>query len=97
MICLLYFSEPEHPLDNLHDLVRVDGAAAVCVKGCEDPVELLLDRRHVLHVGGLEPLEEVEGAAVVLIKHPEQRVVEDIILTIMIISCLCLCPLTYFC
>ena len=73
-------SQPEHPFDNLHDLFRVYGSSAISIKGCEDPVEFLLDGRHVLHVGGLEPLEEVEGAAIILVKHAEQSVIKDIIL-----------------
>ena len=77
------WTPPEHPLDDLRDLLGVDGAAAVRVESREDPVELLLDGGHVLHVGRLEPLEEVEGAAVVLVKHAEQGVVEDIVLVLL--------------
>ena len=71
---------PEHPFDNLHDLFRIYRAATISIKGCEDPVELLLDGLHVLHVRGLEPLEEVEGAAVILVKHSEESIIENIIL-----------------
>ena len=78
-----FSTPPKHPLDDLRDLLGVDGAAAVRVESREDPVELLLDGGHVLHVGGLEPLEEVEGAAAVLVKHPEQGVVEDIVLVLL--------------
>ena len=71
---------PKHPFDNLHDLFRIYGATTISIKGCEDPVELFLDGRHVLHVRGLEPLKEVEGAAVILVKHPEESVIKNIIL-----------------
>ena len=71
---------PEHPFDNLHDLFRIYGATTISIKGCEDPVELFLDGRHVLHVRGLEPFEEVEGAAVILVKHPKESVIKNIIL-----------------
>ena len=70
----------EHPLDNLSDLVRINGAATISVKSCEDPVEFLLNSRHVLHIRCLEPLEEVQCSTVVLIKHSEQSIVENIVL-----------------
>ena len=46
----------------------------------EDPVQLLFYGGHVLHVGGLIPLKEVQRPTLVLIKDPEQSFIKNIFL-----------------
>ena len=73
--------EPEHPDDDLSDLIQVDGPPVVRIKSQENPVELLLHSGHVLHVGGLIPLEEVQCPGAILVEDSEQSLVENIFLT----------------
>ena len=77
---LLYPSKSEHPDDNLADFIEIYGASVVGIKSHENPIELLFYGGHVLHIGGLIPLKEVQCSTFVLIKDPEQSFIENIFL-----------------